>query len=147
MKSKTKAILAYTAIFLIAFISGIMVSRSLSGWGAENRGPQRSWERGSGPGSEMRVRMEQRLSRYLELDETQQEQLFESMEEYRIDVSQAMRERRSAERQLLKEYYESFRADLSDILDSVQLQKMDSRFHPDSVRQHRSPNISGDRRR
>ncbi|PWN06344.1 hypothetical protein [Rhodohalobacter mucosus] len=147
MKSKTKAILAYTAIFVIAFISGFLASRSIGGWGPEHRGEPRGWERGGGPGPEMRERMEQRLSRYLELEEAQEEPFFESMEEYRVDVGQAMRERRMAEHQLIREYYESFRSDLTGILDSVQLQKMDSRFHPDSVRQHRSPNRYGERGR
>ena len=147
MKSKTKAILAYTAVFVIAFISGFLVSRSLSGWGPEHRGEQRGWERGGGPGNEMRERMEERLSRYLELDESQQEPFFETMEEYRVDVSQAMRERRRAENELIKELYESFRTDLTGILDSVQIQKMDSRFHPDSVRQNRSQGSPGERRR
>lgn len=147
MNSKTKAILAYTAVFVIAFISGFLVSRSLGAWGPDHRGEQRGWERGSGPRSEMRERMEERLSRHLELDESQQEPFFETMEEYRIDVSQAIRERRRTEHELIKEMYESFRTDLTGILDSVQVRKMDSRFHPDSVRHKRSQNGSGDRRR
>lgn len=147
MKSKTKAILAYTAVFVIAFISGFLVSRSLSGSGPEHYGEQRGWERGGGPGNEMRERMEERLSRYLELDESQEEPFFETMEEYRVDVSQALRERRRAEQELIKELYETFRADLTGILDSVQIQKMDSRFHPDSVRQSRSRSNFGERRR
>lgn len=147
MKSKTKAILAYTAIFVIAFISGFLVSRSLGEWGPDHRGEQRNRERGSGPGSEMSERMEERLSRYLELEDSQQEPFFETMEEYRVDVSQAMRERRRTEHELIKKMYESFRTDLSVILDSGQVRKMDSRFHPDSVRQNRSQNSSGERRR
>ena len=147
MKSKTKAILAYTAIFVIAFISGFLVSRSLGEWGPDHRNSQRNWERGGEPGSEMSERMEERLSQYLELDESQQEPFFETMEEYRVDISRAMRERRRTENELIKEMYESFRNDLTVILDSMQVQKMDSRFHPDAVRQNRSQNSSGERRR
>lgn len=147
MKSKTKAILAYTAIFVIAFISGFLVSRSLGEWGPDHRGEQRNWDRGGGPGSEMSERMEKRLSQYLGLDESQQEPFFETMEEYRVDVSRAMRERRRTEHKLIKEMYESFRNDFTTILDSMQVQKMDSRFHPDSVRQNRNQNSSGERRR
>ena len=147
MKSKTKAILAYIAVFLIAFISGFVVSRSIGGWGPDHRGPQGSWERGSGPGSEMRERMEQRLSHYLELEESQEAPFFESMEEYRRDVSQVMRERRNAERDMLREYYESFRTELTSLLNSNQLQKMDRYFHPDSVRQNRGQRNFGERRR
>lgn len=151
MNSKTKAILAYTAIFVIAFLSGFMVSRSLDGRAGLHRMEQRLMEHrggpGSGPGSEMRLRLENRMSDYLELSDSQRQRFFESMEEYREEISKSMRDRRVAEQEQLEELYESFRADLSGILDSTQLQKMDMRFHPDSVRQRRQPNAFRERRR
>jgi Spy/CpxP family protein refolding chaperone len=153
MNSKTKAILAYTAIFVIAFLSGFMVNRSLDGRAGPRWMEQRPMEHrggpGPGPGSEMRQRLENRMSDYLELSDSQRQRFFESMEEYRENISQTMRDRRIAEQEQLEELYESFRADLSGLLDSTQLQKLDMRFHPDSVRQRRSqnPNAFMERRR
>ncbi|MDX1590816.1 MAG: hypothetical protein R3283_02570 [Balneolaceae bacterium] len=142
MNSKTKAILAYTAIFVIAFISGFIVSRSLDGRGAQRWMEPRPMEHRGGPmpGPEMRQRMENRMSDYLELNESQRGPFFETMNEYREQITRTMTERRFSEQRQLEQLYNSFRADLSGILDSTQLRRLDMRFHPDSVRQRRMPN-------
>jgi hypothetical protein len=147
MKSKNKAILAFSAVFILAFISGFLVSRSLGDWQQGDRNNHRSWDRNDRPSGEIRQRIESRISGFLDLEDSQRGPFFESLETYHSELSRTMRERREADQQLLRESYNAFRDEMSAILDTLQIQKMDSRFHPDSVRQYRMRSNSHDRMR
>ncbi len=142
MNTKTKALLAFAAIFIVGFASGFLFNNTISpssGDYVEERPEQveqaERWQRG-GRGEQDQPRVErarERLVNLLELTSEQQVPFFEHMSEYRSGLRTELREMRNRETELVRERYEALREDLSGILNPEQLEKLDSHLHPDSI--------------
>jgi hypothetical protein len=140
MTTKTKVIFAFAMIFLIGFASGYLFERAVissdetvaeqrSERGERERAGQRDGDRG-----DWVERAQKRLSRDLELTESQKEPLFEKIRDYHVNVHDLIKERREDEHEKIKDKYSMFRDEISSILNAEQLERMDSHFHPDTVR-------------
>ena len=140
MTTKTKVIFAFAMIFLIGFASGYLFDRAVispdetvteqrSESGERERAGQRDGDR-----SDWVERAQKRLSRDLELTESQKEPLFEKIRDYHINVHDLIKEQRKDEHEKIKDKYSMFRDEISTILNSEQIERMDSHFHPDTVR-------------
>ncbi len=138
MNTKTKVLLAFIFIFLAGFASGYVFNRafSVNETTVTEERDERSerWERnGDRDREERRQRARAWFTDYLDLTEGQKDDFFERMSEYRSDIHELIKEQRSIEHDLIIEHYAEFRDEISSILDNQQLEKLDSRFHPDSV--------------
>jgi hypothetical protein len=138
MTTKTKVILAFALIFLIGFASGYVFNRAVTPSGeivTEERSDR--GERARQHNEDRREwieRAQNRLSRDLELTDSQKDPLFEKVHQYHVDVRSLIQERREDEHEMIKEKYSTFREEIASILDPEQLERMDSHFHPDTVR-------------
>lgn len=144
MTTKSKTVFAFISIFLIGLASGYVLSDNPFSksreYSEEQTERSHQWQRDrdeseSGESREERIR--KKIIEQLELTADQQDPFFEEILDYRQQIGNSMREMRSNEHEMVKEHYEAFRDELSEILDSGQVAKMDSVFHPDSVRQNR----------
>jgi len=140
MNTKTKALLAFTFIFLIGFASGYVFNQAFQTdepavtETRPDRGEHRERD-GDRDRSERERRAREWLTDYLDLEENQQGEFFEKMNDYRNDIREVIRNQRSHEHDLIIEQYYDFRSEISSLLNSDQLEKLDSHFHPDSVKQ------------
>lgn len=146
MNSKTKALLAFIAVFIIAFASGYLLGHRTSP-DRQWRGADRVGQRGPADSEEVQRRSERmhsrardRMADFLDLTEDQRDPFFGAMESYMSDLRRNMSELRAEEQEMIRDYYQSFREEVTSVLDTLQVQRLDSRLHPDSVRQNRMRN-------
>lgn len=158
MNTKSKVFLAFVTLFLVGFASGYLFSNAISPSGREYTEESRELAEGreqlqrssrEGRDGSRAERIRKRLTNVLDLSSDQQDPFFEQMSAYRFNLRSELKEMRERENELVKENYEEFRNDLSDVLNQEQLQEMDSYMHPDSViyrrrRGERGPAHSGD---
>lgn len=146
MNTKTKALLALGGLFITGFVSGFIFSNSISQpdndyseYAVEQTEAPERWQRGQGTdrGERQAERARNRLSGHLDLTSEQETPFFDHISEYRTSLRSEIREMRSRENELIKEHYDALRNELSLILNSEQLEKLDNHLHPDSVRHHR----------
>lgn len=149
MNTKTKALFAFGALFIAGFASGFIFSNSISqpdtdyseftGEQTEQTETGERWQRAQRTerGERQADRARNRLSGLLDLTSDQETSFFEHMAEYRASLRSAMREMRVQENELVNEHYDALRNELTLILTTEQLEKLDSHVHPDSVRHHR----------
>lgn len=148
MNTKTKVLLTFIALFLAGFASGSLFSSVVSEPGSEQmelgseqqEAEQDQWERDDRRerGQSRGERARSRLAGLLELTNEQQTPFFEYMSEYRSTLRSEISEMRSRENEIIQEHYQSFRKDLSNFLNTEQLEKLDSHLHPDSLTHQRS---------
>lgn len=150
MNTKTKVILSFITVFLLGGISGYLVRDTLlvkeqfahserfsgnedrNGTRLENEQERREHRQ------RMRERAQNRLIEYLSLEENQQEEFFSLLHTYHTDIRDSVRTIRDLEDSFIREHYDEFKIDLSDLLNQQQLNRMDRFFHPDSVRYNRA---------
>lgn len=149
MNTKTKALLTLGGLFITGFVSGFIFSNSISQppndyseyavEQTEQSEATERWQRGQRTDRSERQteRARNRLSGNLDLTSEQETPFFEHISEYRTSLRSEMREMRTRENELIKEHYDALRNELSLILNSEQLEKLDTHLHPDSVRHHR----------
>lgn len=143
MNTKTKVVLSFLLIFLVGFASGYLVKStfSLKNHHAieQERGDGERWQRwGEMSQSERMERGRNRLVRRLVLTDDQQRLFFPAMQQYTSELRQTILGNREREREFLLQRYSEFRDQLTETLSNEQLLRMDSVFHPDSVRSERS---------
>jgi len=150
MKTKTKALLAFLAVFLLGGISGYLINDSVNSMNRDWNGnrpdrQERMNERSFNTEDErvehrqqMRRRAENRLSDKLDLSGSQQAEFFDKLYDYRTEIRDSVRSIKSVERQFVREHYSRFRDDVSVVLNEEQIQRLDRYFHPDSIRQNQS---------
>jgi hypothetical protein len=142
MNTKLKAVLAFLIIFIAGFATGFLISNSATFAGDDQRG-----ERTEQTDTDERInrddrderqasRARNRLINMLDLSENQEEPFFEHFSQYRSNLRSDIREMRERESELLKEHYQAFKNELSNVLNTEQLNKLDRQLHPDSVRHH-----------
>lgn len=144
MNTKFKAVLAFLVIFIAGFATGFLLTNSTTFTGDEQR-VERTEQSGTDEHLNREDRDERQVSRarnrlinMLDLSENQEEPFFELFSQYRSNLRSDIREMRERENELLKEHYQTFKNELSDVLNSEQLNKLDRQLHPDSVRHYRS---------
>lgn len=147
MNTKTKTILSFITIFLVGFASGYLFDvrqGSYPGSDRHDRHDRNEWrsqdrdEQRDQDGESRMERGKARLANHLELTEEQYEPFFESMGEYRNDIRLSVQTLRQEESNLVRQHYQEFKEEVTGILNSDQLQKLDSYIHPDSVRHSRN---------
>lgn len=146
MNTKTKAVIAYIIIFLAGLSAGFVLNENLpsnnreyrsgllnngEGYGNQVHGNEQHWS------ETMPERANIRLTRHLNLNEDQREDFFDRMNSYKAKISNDIQDFRRDERNYIREQYSNFRAEVSAILSTEQLEKLDRVAHPDSVRQSR----------
>tara|TARA_R100001143_G_scaffold37173_1_gene34687 strand:- start:34294 stop:34746 length:453 start_codon:yes stop_codon:yes gene_type:complete len=142
MNTKTKVVLSFILIFLVGFASGYLVKSTFSlrthPAFEQERGGEGRWQ---GPGdmsqAERMERGRNRLARRLDLSDEQQRLFFPAMKTYTDELRETIRQNRMSEHEYVLQRYREFRDEISETLNSEQLQRMDSVLHPDSVRSNR----------
>lgn len=151
MKTKSKAILAFLTIFILGGVSGYLINDSIvnkdrysNSERYEREGNERWGDRSFDSDEEraehrrlMRQRAKNRLSTQLDLSENQKGQFFNLLENYHTEIMDSIRVLKSTENRFIQEHYDEFKSDLSDLLNDQQINRLDSFFHPDSVRHNR----------
>lgn len=147
MNTKTKVFLTFVALFLAGFASGSLFSSAVSEPGSEQMEigqeqqevEQDRWDRDDRRerGQSRGERARSRLAGLLELTDEQKMPFFEYMSEYRSTLRSEIREMRNRENEIMLEHYQSFKNDLSHLLNTEQLEKLDSHLHPDSLSHQR----------
>lgn len=149
MNTKSKAVLAFLFIFIAGFASGFLLNQSISSSDRSRTDRTDQINRGDrGERDERQIsRARERLANMLDLTDDQQDPFFENFSQYRSNLRSEIREQRIRENEILKEHYEIFKNELSELLNAEQLIKLDQQLHPDSVRHFRSrgSNFSGRR--
>lgn len=145
MNTKTKVVLSFLLIFLVGFASGYLVKSTFTlkkQYASEQeRGGDDRWQRsGEMSQSERMERGRNRLVRRLELTDEQQRMFFPALHQYTSELRQTIRQNRENEHEYVLQRYSEFRDQIADSLSNDQLLRMDSVFHPDSVRSDR-PNF------
>lgn len=145
MNTKTKAIIAYLIVLLAGFAAGYAVhsiqsSASYDRW--DQSAEQGRWEQNNRRvmGNEMGFgrRADERLSQELSLQENQKDPFFRRIWKFHRGVRDEIHSRRENERELIRERYNTFREEVSEILTEEQLIKLDQVAHPDSVESRRN---------
>jgi hypothetical protein len=140
MNTKTKAVLAFTMIFLIGFATGFLFNNAVSGPDEtiteerSERGERLQQRGGNGDRRDWEQRVQRRLTDELDLTESQKDPLFEKVREYHTEIRDLIHDRREDEHEMILHRYSAFRDEVSSLLDPRQLEKMDNHFHPDTVR-------------
>ncbi len=139
MNTKTKVLLAFIFIFLAGFASGYIFNHAYpvgeTAVTEEQEERSEHWGRNGDIDRDERQRSARVwLTDYLDLSDTQKDDFFERMSEYRSDIHELIKDQRSKEHDLIIDHYTEFRNEISSILNNEQLEKLDTRFHPDSVK-------------
>lgn len=145
MTTKTKVILSFITIFLLGGISGYIVRDSFVVQDQITKSEQYQNDHSRFDTEQerrehrkqMRERAKNRLTNYLELSDEQKQEFFTLLETYHTDIRDTVQTIRSLEDTYIREHYDEFKSDLSGLLNSRQLNRLDRFFHPDSVRSNR----------
>jgi len=140
MDIKSKALLAYVAIFLLGGASGFFLNEAIQ---PEIFGErfERGREQNNGMpfqrDGEISERAKQFIINRLDLEENQIDTFFKIQSEHLREIIDVMSERKSEEMELLRKNYEEFIDDADEVLSDEQIRKLNSFAHPDSVHQRR----------
>lgn len=143
MNPKIKVILTFLTLFALGFASGYLFKgafypsseKAASEYQEINRS-FRDMQRQGRPEPDF-DRARANLSRWMRLNDDQQEAFFEALSQFRSDVRGISAESRESEQERILTEYHEFRYTVEKFLNEEQLHRLDSRLHPDSVRTNR----------
>lgn len=149
MKTKYKVILSFVTIFLLGGVSGYLLNDALntaghlSGYDRTERGSE--WNGRSSKSKEDRAEQRREwmdkarshLSDQLDLSDEQKTPFFDHLHQYHTEIKDSVHTLKTAENRFIREHYMEFKEEISSVLNESQVEKLDSFFHPDSVRKKR----------
>ena len=161
MNAKIKAFIAFITIFLLGAVAGYFMNNVIHRTG-QPMFTERGFERGNfenrrnwdgnqagrqGESDRRREWIENHFTRKLELQEPQRDVFFEKLSGYNREIRGRISEQRTNEREMLRDYYNEFRENVSETLTAEQLIKLDAMVHPDSVHHMRMERLRSGRGR
>lgn len=140
MNIKSKAFLAYMAVFLLGGASGFFLNEAIHPGFFDKK-----FEHGPGMNNEMPFqkdgdvpeRIKQFMINRLDLQENQIDPFFEIQSEHLEEIMGLIREHRNEELDMLRENYADFIDDIDEVLTEEQIEELNSFAHPDSVHKRR----------